>query len=195
MDTMHYEPVTRTLEDGFGKNCFLNDNGISANNQCSISGFFNKCPAGSSLTYASEKNSVDAKLMCPLDSVAQSDWVEASQKGFCQCDAALLDEGCNVLEADMDCECFACPAGTKLGFAYTCTTPIVGPCKSFDCYGKCNGKYDPGNLVGDKQTFAPTDFPSPENNIETSSASNIGTPNDYVMGTAVMVVALFRTLM
>eukprot|EP00536_Pseudo-nitzschia_multiseries_P008296 jgi/Psemu1/66452/estExt_Genemark1.C_2090043 len=183
--------VTRNLQsDG---NCFIDENGISSQNSCRIAGFSNKCPAGSSLTYASEKNSVDARIVCPLDSVAQSDWREASQKGLCGCEASLLNSECAMIVEDMDCDCFACPAGTTLGFAYSCKAPIVGPCTSFDCYGNCNEKYDPGNLVGNKQTFAPTTFET-EADVE-PSAANIGAPNNYVMGTAVIVLAFFRMVM
>mmetsp|Transcript_14817 Transcript_14817/g.41288 ORF Transcript_14817/g.41288 Transcript_14817/m.41288 type:complete len:189 (+) Transcript_14817:186-752(+) len=188
---MTFDTVTRNLQE----NCFLDDNGIAAGNQCRISGFSNKCPAGSSLTYASEKNSIDAKIMCPLDSVAQSDWREASQKGLCGCDAALLDSACSVLVEKMNCECFACPAGTTLGFAYSCDQPIVGPCTSFDCYGRCNEKYDPGNLAGDRITFAPTTFPSDEKVTVEPSAASFGIPNNNMMVTAVMILAFFRMIM
>lgn len=191
---MTYDLVTRNLQDTLGK-CFLDEDGISSSNTCRISGFFNKCPAGSSLSYAIENNSVDATLVCPLDSVAQSDWIEASQKGLCECEASLLDANCDILQEEMDCECFACPPGTKLGFAYSCKSAIVGPCTSFDCYGNCNEKYDPGNLVNDRETFAPTIYPSIEDKNEASSSRNNGTPNNHVMGTAFMVVALFRMIM
>lgn len=192
-DPMPFERVTRTLDE-FGRNCFIDEDGIAATNMCTIHGFFNKCPAGSSLTYAGTKNSIDAKLACPLDSVAQSDWREASQKGLCLCEASLLDGECDVIEEKMDCQCFGCPDGTLLGFAYSCTTPIVGPCLSFDCYGVCNGKFDPGNLTGEKETFAPTEMAQDEDE-DTSSARTIGDPNNHVMGTAVMVLALLRMIM
>jgi len=166
--------------------------GIAADNRCRISGDSNKCPAGSTMEYAGQKQSIDAYVLCPLDSVAQSQWIEGSQKGLCGCQSSLYDENCALIESDMECECYACPFGMNLGFAYSCTSEIVGPCKSFDCFGRCNYKYDPGNLVGDKETFPPTEFGNAP--VPGSSASRNGLMENHVMGTAIMAVALFRMI-
>jgi hypothetical protein len=80
-----------------------------------------------------------------------------------------------------------------LGFAYSCTTEIVGPCKSFDCNGRCNQKYDPGNLVGDKETYPPDPF-APDVVDDESSARRNDLLNNHGMGTAVMALALFRMI-
>lgn len=166
--------------------------GISVDNVCRISGDNNKCPAGSTLTYSGETQSIDAYIKCPLDAVSQSQWREGSQKGLCSCESSLYDASCGLIDDDMDCVCFGCPFGMTLGFAYSCTTEIVGPCKSFDCNGKCNGKYDPGNLVGDRETFPPTVLDQGDDKV--SSASRNDLLNNHVMGTAVMAVALFRMI-
>jgi len=163
--------------------------GISTENRCRIAGDKNKCPAGSTMEYGGEVQSLDAYIKCPLDSVAQSEWIEASQKGLCGCESMLYDSGCNLIEKEMDCECFACPFGMQLGFAYSCTTEIVGPCKSFDCFGRCNQKYDPGNLVGDKETFPPTIL-----DTSVTSATRNDLMNNHIMGTAVMALAVFRMI-
>lgn len=163
--------------------------GISVDNKCTIKGDQNKCFAGSTMDYAGVQQSIDAYVLCPLDSLGQSDWIEASQNGLCSCQSALYDSECGLIEEEMDCECVACPFGLSLGFAYSCTTEIVGPCKSFDCFGRCNEKYDPGNLVGDKETFAPTVV-----DTSNSSASRNDLLNNHVMGTAVLAVALFRMI-
>lgn len=164
--------------------------GIAASNECRIKGGSNKCPAGSTMTYAGERQTIDASILCPLDSVDQSEWIDASQRGLCSCESQLKDENCGIIEEEMDCECFACPFGMKLGFAYTCTTAIVGPCKSFDCFGNCNKKYDPGNLVGDKETFPPSEF-----GTTFSTEPSAGTMNNHVMGTtALMVTVVFRMI-
>lgn len=173
--------------------------GISAANPCRIKGGSNKCPAGSTLNYAGERNTVDADVYCPLDSVAQSDWIQGSQKGLCDCSAVLLDEACGVINEEMDCECVACPFGMKLGFAYSCTTEIVGPCKSFDCFGRCNQKYDPGNLVGDKETFAPTKIEDvvgsdPAADGSSSPYAKNCAPGNHLIGTVVTALALFRMI-
>lgn len=190
MNTNNMDGFVRVLQDSTAGNCLNLQDGIAATNECRISGDHNKCPAGSSMNYAGERQTLDADLLCPLDSVGQSDWVEASQKGLCECEAMLLDETCGIIEEEMDCECFACPFGMVVGFAYSCTTEIVGPCKSFDCFGKCNGNYDPGNLIG-RETFPPTVLPSVDE--ETVSAAS-GMLNDHVMGTVVIIVALFRMI-
>lgn len=180
-------PVHRDLQI-----CLLDQQaGISTENRCKIAGDTNKCPAGSTMEYAGVQQSLDAYIKCPLDSVGQSEWIEASQKGLCSCESMLYDRDCSLVEKEMDCECFACPFGMQLGFAYSCTTEIVGPCKSFDCFGRCNQKYDPGNLVGDKETFPPTIIGSTS---ETASASRIDVMNNHVMGTAVMALAVFRMI-
>jgi len=155
------------------------------------SGDNNKCPAGSEITYDGARQTLDAYVLCPLDSVAQSDWIDASQKGLCQCEASLLDGNCGLIEEDMECECFACPIGFQVGFAYECTKEIAGPCKSFDCFGNCNGKYDPGNLVG-RETFAPSTLSSPS---DSSAGVSVLSNPSCVAGAAILLVTLFRTIM
>jgi len=183
-----------TVERDLKVNCLTEQqSGISAANKCRINGDSNKCPAGSYLNYAGERQILDADVYCPLDSVAQSEWIEGSQKGLCDCTSMLMDADCNIIEEEMDCECIACPFGMKLGFAYSCTTEIVGPCKSFDCFGRCNQKYDPGNLVGDKETFPPTVIEEVID-VGPSSAFTNSPSNDHVMGTAVIALALFRMI-
>jgi hypothetical protein len=168
-------------------NCLTLKNGIAATNECKISGEKNKCPAASSINYKGELITMDAQILCPLDSVKQSDWVAASQNGLCNCEVNLLDSTCGIIEEEMDCVCFACPFGMKVGFAYYCTTEIAGPCKSYDCFGQCNGAYDPGNLVG-RDTIAPTTFDTPEESVAAVTRSGMAS-------TVLMVVALFRMIM
>lgn len=163
--------------------------GISTENRCRISGDYNKCPAGSTMEFAGDQSSIDAYIQCPLDSVAQSEWIEASQKGLCSCSSSLYDENCDLVEKDMECECFACPFGLPFGFAYTCKTEIVGPCSSFDCFGRCNGKYDPFNF-GDKETYPPTIFVNPAD----SAANRNDFASNQLMGTALLTLAVFRTI-
>mmetsp|Transcript_25607 Transcript_25607/g.28673 ORF Transcript_25607/g.28673 Transcript_25607/m.28673 type:complete len:227 (-) Transcript_25607:321-1001(-) len=170
-------------------NCLNLQEGIAAANACKIAGDNNKCPAGSAINYGGQRQTLDAYLKCPLDSVGQSDWQEASQKGLCQCEASLLDtETCGIIEATMDCECSACPFGMAVGFAYSCTTEIVGPCKSFDCFGKCNGKYDPGNLLG-RETFAPSILGTTPTTTAVASGAGMSS-----MNTMVLMVALFQMI-
>eukprot|EP00535_Pseudo-nitzschia_heimii_P010553 CAMPEP_0197175568 /NCGR_PEP_ID=MMETSP1423-20130617/1758_1 /TAXON_ID=476441 /ORGANISM="Pseudo-nitzschia heimii, Strain UNC1101" /LENGTH=220 /DNA_ID=CAMNT_0042624757 /DNA_START=166 /DNA_END=828 /DNA_ORIENTATION=- len=200
------EEVTTFVErDLLGQTCLLEQQaGISAGNTCRINGGTNKCPAGSSMNYGGQRVTLDADILCPLDSVEQSEWIEASQKGLCGCASQLLDANCEIVEEEMDCECIACPFGMTLGFAYSCTTEIVGPCKSFDCFGKCNSKYDPGNLVGDKETFPPTITDDETDPVAAEGSGGAvvagifggGGPNHHhpVLGTAVLAAALFRMI-
>jgi len=163
--------------------------GVAVQNTCKIKGENNKCPAGSTMVYGGDEQSIDAYILCPLDAVAQSKWIEASQDGLCGCESQLYDSECSLIEKEMDCECFACPFGMQLGFAYSCTTEIVGPCKSFDCFGRCNEKYDPANLVGDKETFPPTII---EETPDSSSSNNMS--SNHFAGTAIMALTLFRII-
>jgi hypothetical protein len=157
--------------------------------ECNIEGDFNSCPAGADFTYAGEAQTLEAFLKCPLDSVDQSGFISASQRGLCECDAALVDGDGNVME-DMECDCFACPDGSRFGFAYSCTTPIAGPCKTFDCFGNCNNPgFNPLNL--DRETFGPTEAPvAPAGG---SAAPCVGSATG--LGMTVMVVAFFRMMM
>ena len=157
--------------------------GTETGNQCRISGDYNKCPASSDFEYAGSFQRLQADLNCPLNSVAQSDLVEASQKGLCECDSALVDREGRLLK-DMDCDCYVCPLGSRFGFAYECTSEIAGPCLSFNCFGECNGDMNPLNL--DRETFGPTEAPAPP-----ASANGFGNPS---MGMAVMVLALARMI-
>jgi hypothetical protein len=158
--------------------------GTSTGSECVIAGDYNSCPAATNFTYQGVSQQLVADLKCPLDSVGQSDFIAAAQKGLCECDAELQDKNGEILK-DMDCDCFICPSGSRFGFAYTCTTEISGPCKSFDCFGDCNGVFNPLNL--DRETFAPTDAP-----ISTGSAAN-GMLNPSI-GMAVMILAIARYL-
>jgi hypothetical protein len=167
--------ITRKLQDG-----------TSADTQCVISGDFNSCPADSDFSYDGQDQTLAADLQCPLDSVAQSGFISASQRGLCQCDAELLDSA-GVKLRDMECDCYICPDGSRFGFAYTCTTEIAGPCKSFDCFGTCNGVFNPLNL--DRETFAPTEPPTP---APVSGANSMSSPS---LGSAVMILALVRMML
>jgi hypothetical protein len=174
---MTHEPLktlSRKLQDG-----------TASNTQCVIGGDWNTCPAGSNFEYAGDKQRLEAALACPLDSVAQSGFITASQRGLCECDAELQDDIGNKLK-DMECDCFICPDGSRFGFAYTCTTEIAGPCKSFDCFGTCNGVFNPLNL--DRETFGPTSAPTP---APGSSANGLANPS---IGTAMLVVAIVRMI-
>ncbi|MGK3747019.1 MAG: hypothetical protein ACI8RD_007732 [Bacillariaceae sp.] len=190
-DTNNMEPVTTATDEEepvATANCLTLKDGIASTNECRISGDRNKCPAASSINYKGEVITMDAQILCPLDSVGQSDWVEASQNGLCDCEVNLLDATCGLIEQEMDCECFACPFGMKVGFAYYCTTEIAGPCKSYDCFGQCNGAYDPGNLVG-RETIVPTTFDTQ------AEAAAVVTNRSGTTSTVLMVVALFRMIM
>jgi hypothetical protein len=158
--------------------------GTSTGNECRISGDYNSCPASSDFEYQGEFQTLAADLKCPLDSVGQSEFLAAAQKGLCECDAELQDrEGVKL--KDMDCDCFICPTGSRFGFAYTCTTEISGPCKSFDCFGTCNGVFNPLNL--DRETIAPTDAPMSPG----STANGVSHPT---MTLAFMVLAIVRLI-
>jgi hypothetical protein len=158
--------------------------GTSTGTECQIAGDYNTCPATSDFEYQGEFQRLAADLKCPLDSVGQSEFIAASQKGLCECDTELQDQQ-GVKLKDMDCDCFICPDGSRFGFAYSCTTEISGPCKSFDCFGTCNGVFNPLNL--DRETIAPTDAP-----ISPGSAAN-GVMNPS-FGMAVMILAVVRFL-
>jgi len=196
---MEFEELVTVEKDHQGRNlqiCLAEQQaGVAAGNACRISGENNRCAAGSTMTYAGEKQSIDAYILCPLDAVEQSKFIEGTQKGLCSCESQLYDESCSLIESDMECECFACPFGMALGFAYSCTSEIVGPCKSFDCMGRCNEKYDPGNLL-DRETFAPSTLGGDDDTTSVDgSSSNKIMMNNHFMGTAFLVAVLLRKVL
>eukprot|EP00529_Nitzschia_sp_RCC80_P035840 CAMPEP_0113455992 /NCGR_PEP_ID=MMETSP0014_2-20120614/8658_1 /TAXON_ID=2857 /ORGANISM="Nitzschia sp." /LENGTH=171 /DNA_ID=CAMNT_0000347433 /DNA_START=1052 /DNA_END=1567 /DNA_ORIENTATION=+ /assembly_acc=CAM_ASM_000159 len=167
----------------------------AAQSRCTIAGDFNKCPAGGSFTFNGEPRFLDATMVCPLDSVDQSGFIVASQQGKCTCDVATYDDtppssgGTGTKIDDLACQCFVCPAGSRVGFAYTCATPIAGPCLNFDCFGSCNSDPNFNPLGIDTETLAPTDAPV----AQPSSASTMSVSS--VTGTAALAAVLLRMIM
>ena len=129
-----------------------------------------ECPADSTISWAGQQSFLDAALGCPLDAVTQSDYVSASQNGLCNCTVALYgpnvprpnSTGVGVTVASgkggqpLDCQCYACPTGSRIGFAFGCKEPIAGPCYNFTCDGSCNGDL---HFI-DHVTAAPTAAPA-----------------------------------
>eukprot|EP00537_Pseudo-nitzschia_pungens_P011055 CAMPEP_0172385844 /NCGR_PEP_ID=MMETSP1061-20121228/3454_1 /TAXON_ID=37318 /ORGANISM="Pseudo-nitzschia pungens, Strain cf. pungens" /LENGTH=1877 /DNA_ID=CAMNT_0013115001 /DNA_START=415 /DNA_END=6048 /DNA_ORIENTATION=- len=103
------------------------------------------CPIGSQFSSGSDTLTIDSNIVCPSDIVIGKSIsaIEASQRGLCTCETGLYDENCDVIEADLDCDCFVCPTGSQSGVSYSCQKEIIGGCKSFDCDGTCNGPYNP----------------------------------------------------
>jgi hypothetical protein len=162
-----------------------------AGSECTISGDYNVCPAGADFEYDGVSQTLDASIQCPLDSVAQSGFISASQRGLCECDTALLDASGNVIQ-EMECDCFACPSGSRFGFAYSCTSPIAGPCLTFDCFGNCNTPgFNPLNL--DRATFGPTEAPLEAVTDGTSAANIMGSSSS--LGMLFMIAAFVRAIM
>jgi hypothetical protein len=148
---------------------------ITTNSDCVIAGDFNRCPADASITYNGIKKIMDASLSCPLDSVEQSDFIEGSQLGLCDCAVDIYDADVpppvQILGQTPDgtglsggkaasCECYLCGQGYPFGVAFTCDEVIVGSCTSFNCFGECNGDTSLNFLGG--ITRAPTAAPSSE---------------------------------
>jgi hypothetical protein len=146
---------------------------IVTDNSCVIAGDVNRCPADASITYAGDKKLLDASLSCPLDSVAQSDFMAGTQKGLCTCAVDIYDADSSiqppvqVLGQTPDgtgggetnvCDCYLCPTGMNLGVAFICENEIVGPCKSFNCFGDCNGDASINLISG--ITSSPTGAPT-----------------------------------
>lgn len=129
------------------------------------------CPAESQITLQNDTTlTVDAKIACPNDMLIEEGigYIEASQRGLCTCQAALFDNDCDVIEEDLECECFVCPAGSAIGVAYSCNKEIVGGCSGFDCDANCNGEYKPPLMEVDTVlTKAPTDKPTEQKTTQT----------------------------
>ena len=149
--------------------------GTSVENLCTIWGAWNICPASTIFDFNGKTATLEAELQCPLHSVVKSNFIEASQKGNCQCDARLVEK-----DREMDCNCFACPEGSRIGFAYDCLQRIAGPCTSFNCAGECNGRFKFGL---DLATEAPTATPD---------AAMMNSP---IQGTLMVIVLTFAWML
>lgn len=179
-----------TISEPVGIQRALQDqDGITTNNDCYISGDFNICPAGADFSFGDSNKHLNAQLSCPLDAVQQSDFREASQKGLCTCDATIRD----VTESEdaavpLACQCFICPSQeNQFGVAYYCESPIAGNCLSFNCAGECNGDPDTNFIIND--TKAPT--AAPVESISTPAASAFNT-HPTLATTAVVLLCLAR---
>jgi uncharacterized surface protein with fasciclin (FAS1) repeats len=122
----------------------------TASQLCRIDRDLNVCPASSEFEYDGMFQRLNAEIACPLDTIGQSNLVEATQDNNCECDARL-EEVDGTLIQEMTCECFVCPAGSRFGFAYSCEQNIAGPCHTFNCAGECNGE-----IVENKETAVPS---------------------------------------
>jgi hypothetical protein len=135
---------------------------------CDIWGAYNICPADTIYIYDGDKVELQAELWCPLSSVTKSNYIEASQKGRCECHAQLVGiEG----EEPMNCNCYACPQGSRFGFAYDCQERIYGACTQFNCDGECNGRFKFGlDSLTDSPTPSPVDAAMTTNPFSTAVA-------------------------
>ena len=132
---------------------------------CEIWGAWNICPASTLFNFDGQEVDLEAELFCPLNSVTKSNFIDASQKGRCECHASLIGT-----TQPMDCNCFVCPQGSRIGFAYDCDQRNFGPCTQFNCAGECNGRFKfgldvateaptPVLVSGSSQTLPPPSLP------------------------------------
>ena len=97
------------------------------------------CPATSMFNFGGAGSVIlSADMSCPLDIVGETSFTRASQAGQCSCERTTLTIGTGE-EKDIICDCFACPEGSRLNFAYQCDTAIVNRCFSYNCDFECNG--------------------------------------------------------
>ena len=150
--------------------------------ECVIAGDKLECPADAKFSYAGANRTLLATIACPLDARTQSEFIDASQKGLCTCGSSLVNtDNPNAAEPPIQCNCYACPIGSRFGFAYECNRPITGPCDSFNCNGDCNGEFN--FFLDNTRTFAPTGAP-------TSGAGSL----NHLGGVAMMVWLVVRMI-
>jgi hypothetical protein len=146
-----------------------------------------RCPADASVSYNGENTLLDASISCPLDSVTQSDFNKGSQLGLCTCDVDVYMEDSGVSRPEQTfgqtpdgsgggveavCTCYVCPTSMNNGFAFYCDSEIVGPCKSMNCMGECNG--DSALNFFTDNTEAPTAAPAEDGD---AAAHLMASPN------------------
>jgi subtilisin-like proprotein convertase family protein len=136
--------------DALNPGCILNANGD------------NVCPAQSQVMQLEKTLTIDATIVCPNDVLISENigYDKASQRGLCSCDAGLFDSNCDVIEEDLECECFVCPTGSKIGVAYSCNKDVMDGCKTFNCDATCNGAFEFPLLDALPATNEPTRKPT-----------------------------------
>ena len=83
------------------------------------------------------------RCACDLDIYNLSEGQEPPEQVFAQFPdrgTTMVTSGDNVPERFDDCQCLLCPEGSPYEIGLKCDTPILGPCRSFDCRGSCNGE-------------------------------------------------------
>ena len=142
------------------------------------------CPAGTVLNAQNEKRTIDATIVCPTGTLSfetkmnQEVPIEVIKKGLCSCKVGLFDESCEVLEEDLECECYLCPSGAITKIGYRCNKEIFSGCKSLGCDGTCfsdvplneNPSESPSVSSSVSPTKQPTTSPSPTAIPEPSSS-------------------------
>jgi hypothetical protein len=113
--------------------------------ECASQGEDLVCPISSEFEFGGDIFYVSAELSCNIPDASQLE--SASQSGACGCSATLQDSQGTELAA-LQCDCFLCPQGSDVKYAYTCQTEIAGPCKSFNCDGTCNEQFIVWNNSG-----------------------------------------------
>lgn len=142
--------------------------------QCRINGPWLSCPSGAAITWDGVQTQINTDLQCPLDTVDQSNFIRSSQLGICNCGTSIQGMEANSPVQPVPCDCYACPFGSRIGFAIWCDEPIIGPCSNFSCAGECNGLFDL-----DPVTFEPTAAPGPTSTETSSDAFKLPGGNYY----------------
>mmetsp|Transcript_4565 Transcript_4565/g.11761 ORF Transcript_4565/g.11761 Transcript_4565/m.11761 type:complete len:609 (-) Transcript_4565:816-2642(-) len=131
---LHLKPKTRKRdrrEHGTRNECL---EWSQSSMECNIVGESISCPARSTLIHDGEEKTIVANITCSMEEIAIQKFTNmASEKEG----RKLADKHCMAVDQATDCRCQKCPIGSSIGFSYTCTTEIVGSCKSFDCSAKC----------------------------------------------------------
>lgn len=112
---------------------------------CTVEENHHICQADTNFDSEGWRAFLQGQLLCPIEEVDILDGgiEEASYRGLCTCQIDLLLIGRSQIDEEpIDCECFKCPVGATLGFAYSCDRPIVSDCSVINCNGDCNGPLD-----------------------------------------------------
>ena len=155
---------------------------LEPNNGCMIRGATIVCSSATSIAFNGPPTEINTQVTCPLDATNPTDFVQASQSGLCQCDVNVVLPGApGGGDGDMgllqdtpvpmprDCDCYACPVGSRVGHAFVCVEPLVGPCLTFTCDGECNGVVETTPIVDESPAPVESEIPSDGPSLTPSS--------------------------
>eukprot|EP00934_Nitzschia_sp_Nitz4_P006829 Nitzschia sp. Nitz4//scaffold45_size130396//86008//86952//NITZ4_003462-RA/size130396-processed-gene-0.224-mRNA-1//-1//CDS//3329552437//6819//frame0 len=153
------------------------------------------CNFSTDYSFFGQSGTVQGNMTCSVDRVAEVGLIATSQNGECGCDSAIVSAADGSLE-ELNCLCYACPAGSVKDFGVFCDRAFVGPCHAFTCDSECGGDVSSYGATP-APTYASSNLESivnPEDDVGVSVPAECGITEDVVSCPATSSLLYERTL-